>query len=61
MLPLKFICPATNNKVDTGMDFDDQGFADLDDDTELSCPHCSEPHRIGEVQSWLGDFEPEHE
>jgi hypothetical protein len=61
MDPLKFICPRTGNQVDTGVDLDDDSFGNLDDDTELSCPHCAETHRIGEVQSWLGEFEPEHE
>src|SRR5262249_28213273 len=37
--PLKFICPATHNEVDTGVDLDDDIFARLLDDTELNCPH----------------------
>jgi hypothetical protein len=37
--PLKFICPATHNEVDTGVDLDDDSFARLLDDTELNCPH----------------------
>jgi hypothetical protein len=59
MPPLKFICPTTAIEVDTVIDLDEGTFAHLDDDTELNCPHCPEPHRLGEVQSWLGDFQPE--
>jgi hypothetical protein len=61
MPPLKFICPATENEVDTGIDLDAKDFAGLHDDTGLSCPHCSEPHRLGGVQAWLGDIQPKHE
>jgi hypothetical protein len=61
MAPLRFICPATGNQVDTGVDLDEEGFATLDDDTELGCPHCDDTHRISQVQAWLGDVEPDFE
>jgi hypothetical protein len=32
MLPLRFICPATGNEVDTGIDLDGQNFAALSRD-----------------------------
>jgi hypothetical protein len=61
MDPLKFICPATGHQVHTEVDLDENSFADLEDDTELSCPHCADTHRLGDVQSWLGDVVPEFE
>ena len=58
MAPLKFICPATGNEVDTGIDVDPQSFAGLPRDTiSFSCPHCDEPHVLAGVQAWLGDVE----
>jgi hypothetical protein len=60
--PLKFICPATDNEVNTGIHLDAHRFAALRrDTTQLSCPHCSKPHLLAGVQAWLGDIEPEHE
>jgi hypothetical protein len=57
MPPLKFICPVTGNAVDT--DIDEESFAALNDDTELSCPYCPQPHRINEVQGWFRDIKSE--
>jgi len=61
MPPLKFICPATHNEVDTRVDLDDDSFAHLLDDTELNCPHCSDTHLLSQVQAWLGDIQPDVE
>jgi hypothetical protein len=61
MPPLKFICPTIGNEVDTGVDLDEDSFANLHDDTELACPHCSDIHRRSGVQAWLGDFQPDFE
>jgi hypothetical protein len=61
MAPFKFVCPATEKQVDTGVDLDDDTFADLSDGLELSCPHCADTHRLDSVQSWLGDAIPEFE
>jgi hypothetical protein len=59
--PLKFICPVSGKEADTGVELDEDTFARLNDETELSCPHCSETHRLCEVLSWLGDEHPEVE
>jgi hypothetical protein len=59
---LRFVCPATGHQVETDIDLDAQGFADLPRDaTALACPHCDQPHILAGVQAWLGDIEPEHE
>ena len=55
--PLRFICPMTGKQVDT----DEDSFANLDDGTELGCPHCADTHRLDNVQCWLGDAIPEFE
>jgi hypothetical protein len=56
MAPLKFICPRSGNEVDTGLDLDAQSFASLPrETTELSCPHCDEPHLLAGVSAWLGE------
>jgi hypothetical protein len=52
--PLKFICPVNGKQVDTDIDLDEDSFASLHDPTELGCPHCTDPHRLDNVQSWLG-------
>ena len=59
--PLKFICPVNGKQVDTDIDLDEDSFASLHDFTELGCPHCADPHRLDNVQSWLGDTIPEFE
>ena len=47
MPPLRFICPATGNEVDTDIDLDGQSFAALPRHiTRFGCPHCDEPHRL---------------
>jgi len=62
MSTLKFVCPATDNEVDTGIDLNAESFADLPrETTTLNCPHCEKPHVLARVQAWLGDIEPEHE
>ena len=53
--PLKFICPVNGKQVDTDIDLDEDSFASLHDATELGCPHCTDTHRLDNVQSWLGD------
>jgi hypothetical protein len=61
MPPLKFICPVTGNPVVTDIDLNDRDVAALNDNTELSCPYCPQPHRIDEIQGWLRGTEPELE
>jgi hypothetical protein len=62
MPPLRFICPATGNEVDTGIDLDVQSFAGLPRNiTPFGCPHCDEPHLLAGVQAWLGELQPDHE
>ena len=59
MPPLKFICPATGNEVDPGIDLDVQSFAALPRNiTPFGCPHCAEPHLLAHVQAWLGELQP---
>jgi len=59
MPPLKFICPATGNEVDTGIDLDVQSFAALPRNiTPFGCPHCADPHLLAHVQAWLGELQP---
>ncbi len=59
MPPLKFICPATGNEVDTGIDLDVQSFAALPRSiTPFGCPHCAHPHLLAHVQAWLGELQP---
>ena len=41
MAPLKFICPATGNEVDTGIDVDPQSFAGLPRDTTAFPPRIA--------------------
>jgi len=41
MPPLKFVCPVSGNTVETDIDIDEEGFAALERDTELSCPYCA--------------------
>ena len=59
--PLKFLCPVKDLQVDTGLDLNEDNFANLDDDTKLDCPHCADAHRLDNVQSWLGEAIPEFE
>jgi hypothetical protein len=60
MAVLKFVCPVSDNEVDTGLDLDPTSFAGLRRDrTDLSCPHCPNPHRLATVQAWLGELQPE--
>jgi hypothetical protein len=40
MPPLKFVCPVSGNTVETDIDIDEEGFAALERDTELSWPYC---------------------
>jgi hypothetical protein len=62
MPPLKFICPATGNEVDTGIDLEAQNFAALPRNiTPFGCPHCADPHLLAHVQAWLGELQPEYE
>jgi hypothetical protein len=62
MAALKFICPATGNEVDTGLDLDAQRFVALPRDTTgLNCPHCEKPHVLAGVSAWLGELQPEYE
>ena len=62
MAALNFMCPATGNVVDTGIDMDAASFASLPRDrTELSCPHCQKPHVLAGVSAWLGELQPEYE
>ena len=62
MPPLRFICPATGNEVDTGIDLDVQSFAALPHNiTPFWCPHREEPHLLAGVQAWLGELQPDHE
>jgi len=62
MPPLKFICPATGNEIDTGIDLDAQIFAALPRDiTPFDCPHCDDPHLLAGVQAWLGELQLDHE
>jgi len=62
MVLLKFICPATGNEVNTGLDIDAQSFAGMSRETTfLDCPHCPEPHQLAGVSAWLGELHPEHE
>ena len=57
MKPLTFLCPRTGNEVDAGIDLDAKSFASLIRDiTELSCPHCPEPHVLAGVSAWLGEL-----
>ena len=62
MAALNFMCPATGNVVDRGIDMDAASFASLPRDrTELSCPHCQKPHVLAGVSAWLGELQPEYE
>lgn len=62
MAVLKFVCPTSGNLVDTGLDMDARSFAGLPRErTELSCPHCPDPHLLATVQAWLGELQPEYE
>jgi hypothetical protein len=62
MALLKFNCPTTGHKVDTGVDLDAQSFAALPRAiTLLACPHCADPHLLAHVQAWLGELQPEYE
>jgi hypothetical protein len=63
MASLRFICSATGNEVDTGIDVDAPELRGpcTRDTTSFSCPHCDEPHLLAAVQAWLGDVESEHE
>ena len=62
MAALNFMCPATGNVIDTGIDMDAASFASLPRDrTELSCPHCEKPHVLAGVSAWLGQLQPEYE
>ena len=62
MPPLRFICPATGNEVDTDIDLDGQSFAALPRHiTRFGCPHCDEPHRLAGMQAWLGELQSDHE
>jgi len=57
MKPLTFLCPRTGNLVDAGIDIGAKSFASLiRDTTELSCPHCPEPHVLAGVSAWLGEL-----
>jgi hypothetical protein len=59
---LKFLCPRTGLRVDTGFDLDAVTFAALPREiTPLSCPHCHEPHLLAHVSAWLGVLNPDSE
>lgn len=53
---LVFLCPSTGHTVFTGIETDAVSFRDIPRvTTYLSCPHCPAPHRMLDVQAWLGD------
>jgi hypothetical protein len=57
MAALFFVCPATGHEVSTGLDIDPASFASLGEIfTEISCPHCSEPHRLTSVKTWFEEI-----
>ena len=50
---LFFVCPATGQEVSTHLDVDPESYVTLASNGEaVSCPHCSEPHVLSELQSW---------
>ena len=63
VMPLpRFVRPATGHRVETDIDLDAQGFANLPRDaTTLACPQCDQPHLLAGIQAWLGDIKSEHE
>jgi hypothetical protein len=62
MARLKFLCPRTGIRVDTGIDLDAANFAALPrEEASLPCPYCDEPHILAHVSAWLGELQPEYE
>ena len=59
MPPLRFICPATGNEVDTDIDLDGQSFAALPRHiTPFGCPHCDEPHLLAGIRRGSANSNP---
>ena len=57
MPPLRFICPATGNEVDTDIDLDGRSFAALPRHiTRFGCLHPTSPHLLAGMHASLGDF-----
>ena len=53
---LAFICPATGQKVSTGLETDPDSFASLPNGvSEVHCPYCSEPHLLSDIWAWLSE------
>ena len=62
MSALCFTCPATGQKVATGIDIDPASFSTLSQTiTQLSCPHCREPHVLSGVSAWLASGDTPNE
>jgi hypothetical protein len=56
MSALYFECPATGHHVATGIEIDPASYTSLSNViTQLSCPHCREPHLLSGVTAWLAD------
>jgi hypothetical protein len=56
MSALHFQCPATGRQVATGIEIDSASYSSLSKVvTQVSCPHCREPHILSDVSAWLAD------
>jgi hypothetical protein len=59
MSVLKFVCPGTDNAVDTGIDLDAKSFAHLPRYiATLSCHHCEQPHLLAMSKRGLATLIP---
>jgi hypothetical protein len=56
MTTLEFECPKTGQVVTTGIELAEASYKGISYSTTfIHCPHCSAPHRLSHVRSWLGD------
>jgi hypothetical protein len=59
---LRFECPITGHPVTSGIEVDQISFVSLSRETTyLYCPHCPEPHLLGDVVAWTYDEVPKAE
>ena len=55
---LVFVCPTTGFEVFTGLEMDQNTFADLPSVLpDIRCPHCPKPHQLSDVTAWLAEEE----
>jgi hypothetical protein len=54
---LAFVCPVTGNSVFTDLEIDNERYPLVLRNrlSQVQCPHCTEPHDLSQVVSWLAE------